>query len=214
MSASELSLASTASHVSFDSIGQNFGVLRQRAVDIARWTDFNSIRVANPKIVHTFRYTSPIQTVSYVLSLDSFFGPKDYIRQIMLIDRNLLAILADDITSSSIIKVFSQRDDTYPFHEIYTVSEGLGMIIRLFFSVTGLLLFVTSDGTIHNLGDPRSPHTLSPSPITCLPTRCPWIGFARVNDHVSSLLPSRIERCSRVVGSCVWIDCERQITCE
>jgi hypothetical protein len=103
----------------------------------------------------------------------------------MLIDRNLLAILADDITSSSIIKVFLQRDDTSPFHEIYTVPGGLGMIIRLFFSTTGLLLFVTSDGMIHNLGDPRSPHTLSPSPITRLPTRCPWIGFARVDDHVT-----------------------------
>ena len=101
----------------------------------------------------------------------------------MLIDRNVFAILADDITSS-IIKVFSQRDDTSPFHEIYTVADGLGMIIRLFFSVTGLLLFVTSDGMIHNLGDPRSPQTLSPSPITHLPTRCPWIGFARVDDHV------------------------------
>src|SRR5271170_4612104 len=58
MSASELSIASPASHVSFESIGQNFAVLRQRAVDVATWTDFNSIRVANPKIVHTFKYIS------------------------------------------------------------------------------------------------------------------------------------------------------------
>jgi elongator complex protein 1 len=57
MAASELSIASTPTHVSFDTTGQHLAILRRRDVDIMKWTDFNTIRVANPKIVHTFRYT-------------------------------------------------------------------------------------------------------------------------------------------------------------
>jgi elongator complex protein 1 len=56
MAASELVLRSTPAHVSFESTGQNFAILRQRDVDFAMWTDFNTIKVTNPKIVHTLRY--------------------------------------------------------------------------------------------------------------------------------------------------------------
>ena len=56
MSASELPLESTPVHVAFDLTGRNFAILRKQYVDIATWLDFNSIKVANVKIVHTFRY--------------------------------------------------------------------------------------------------------------------------------------------------------------
>jgi elongator complex protein 1 len=55
MAASELILSSTPSHVAFDSTGKNFAILRDRDVDIATWREFSNIRVANPKIVYSFR---------------------------------------------------------------------------------------------------------------------------------------------------------------
>jgi elongator complex protein 1 len=59
MSASELILPAIPTHVSFESIGKSFAILRERHVDIATWTDFNTIRVANPKIVFSIKYLPP-----------------------------------------------------------------------------------------------------------------------------------------------------------
>ena len=102
----------------------------------------------------------------------------------MLIEQDLLAILADDIHSSSIIKVLSRHNDTSQLEEVYSMS-GVGIIIRLLATTMGLILLETSDGTIYNLGDPKSSHSsLSPSLLTRLPVRCPWIGFSAVDNHV------------------------------
>jgi hypothetical protein len=56
MSASVLVLPSTPTHVSFESIGKTFAILRQMEVDIAAWADFNTIKVANPNVVCTVEY--------------------------------------------------------------------------------------------------------------------------------------------------------------
>ena len=56
MSGTELSIPSPPTHVSFDSTGKNFAILRRREVDIATWSEFNTIRVANPKITQTLQY--------------------------------------------------------------------------------------------------------------------------------------------------------------
>jgi elongator complex protein 1 len=56
MSASELSLPSTPAHVSFDSTGQHFAILREHHVDLATWKEFKTIRVTDPKIVNRFAY--------------------------------------------------------------------------------------------------------------------------------------------------------------
>lgn len=133
---------------------------------------------------------------------------EDLVRQVVLIQNDLVAILADDMHSSSIVKVLSRRDDTSQLEEVYSMS-GLGMIVRLMYTTTGLILFETGDGTIYNLGDPKSTQTsLSPSPITRLPTRCPWIGFATVDNHVPSFPLFGIDG----VGYSVWVDCTWQIT--
>lgn len=191
MAANMLPIASTPAHVAFDTTGKIFAILRQREVDIATWSDFNTIRVANPKILDTYRYRRTLKVPVLRGSLHNFFAVEDMVRQVVLIEHDLVAILADDMHSSSIVKVLSRRDDTSQLEEVYSTS-GLGMIVRLMYTTTGLILFETGDGTIYNLGDPRSTQTsLSPSPITRLPTRCPWIGFATIDNHVTSF-PSLI----------------------
>ena len=66
MAANMLPIASTPAHVAFDTTGKIFAILRQREVDIATWSDFNTIRVANPKIMDTFRYRRTSKVPSYV----------------------------------------------------------------------------------------------------------------------------------------------------
>ena len=108
----------------------------------------------------------------------------DFVRQIVLVERNLLGILADDSHSASIIKILRQNDNS-EFEEVHC-TKGIGMIIRIFPQYSGgHLLFETSDGMIHDFGDPTSPHLTSASAMTRFSTRCYWTRFANVENHVS-----------------------------
>jgi hypothetical protein len=106
------------------------------------------------------------------------------LRQIVLIERNLFAVLADDCHSASIIKVFRQREGSTQFEEIHC-TQGVGMVMRLFLQVSGShLLFETDDGMIHDLGDAKAPATMAASATTRFSSRCSLIGFANVENHV------------------------------
>lgn len=105
-------------------------------------------------------------------------------RQIVLIERNLFAVLADDCHSASIIKVFRQREGANHFEEVHC-TQGVGMVMRLFLQVSGFhLLFETDDGMIHDLGDPKIPSSMAASATTRFSARCSLIGFANVDNHV------------------------------
>jgi len=56
MSANTLQLSSPAIHVSFDTTGQYFAVLRDGYVDIARWNTYKPHWIDNPEIISTIEY--------------------------------------------------------------------------------------------------------------------------------------------------------------
>jgi hypothetical protein len=106
------------------------------------------------------------------------------VRQIVLLESDLLAILADDSHSTSIIKVFRQNQESNEFEEIHH-TKGVGMIPRLFPQVSGgHLFFITSDCVIHDIGDPKASTPMSSTAISRFTSRCPWITFANVDNHV------------------------------
>lgn len=116
-------------------------------------------------------------------SLDNFFESTDFVKQLVLVERDLLGILADDSHSASIIKIL-RRNDNHEFEEVHC-TKGIGMIVRLFPQYSGgHLLFETADGMIHDLGDPTSPHLISASAMTRFSTQCYWTRFANVENHV------------------------------
>jgi hypothetical protein len=117
-------------------------------------------------------------------SLDKYFQSDESVKQIILVEKNTVCILADDSRSASIFKVFHQKDENSEFEEVHC-TNGVGMIIRIFPHVNGgHILFETSDGMIHDIGNPSSPHLMSGSVMTKFLSRCPWIGFASVDSHV------------------------------
>jgi hypothetical protein len=110
------------------------------------------------------------------------------VRQIVLIDQNILGVLADDSYSASIFKIFRRQDDNSEFKEVHC-TKGVGMILRIFPPVKGRhLLFETSDGMIHDVGDPQSAIMVPTSATTRFSSRCYWVGFANVENHVTSQL--------------------------
>jgi len=124
------------------------------------------------------------RTSSNKFSLDKFFDSGDFVRQIVLIDRNILGVLADDSYSASIFKIFRQQGDNSEFEEVYC-TNGVGMILRIFPPIEGRhLLFETSDGMIHDVGDPQSVIMVPASAMTRFSSRCYWVGFANVENHV------------------------------
>ena len=131
---------------------------------------------------------SDSHTLTNKSSLDKFFDSGDFVRQIVLIDRNLIGVLADDSCSASIFKIFRQEDENSEFKEVHC-TNGVGMILRIFPPVKGRhLLFETSDGLIHDVGDPQSTIMVSASTTTRFLSRCYWIEFANVENHVPSQL--------------------------
>lgn len=107
-------------------------------------------------------------------------------RQIVLLEQNLVAVLADDTHSGSIIKILRQMEGTDMFEEIHC-TQGVGMVTRLFPQLSGVhVFFETEDGTIHDLGDPKGSAPMSASATTRFSARCAYIGFASVENHVRS----------------------------
>lgn len=105
-------------------------------------------------------------------------------RQITLIERNLVGILADDSRSASVFKILRQNDHNSEFEEVHC-TNGVGMILRIIPQVKGgRLLFETNDGMIHDIGDPQSPNMVSTSAVAKFSSRCYWTGFVNVGNHV------------------------------
>jgi len=69
MAADELTFESPVVHVSFDPTAKTFAVLHHRSVSIASYTTINSIRIANLKIVHSFRYYLTLNIVNLVSTI-------------------------------------------------------------------------------------------------------------------------------------------------
>jgi hypothetical protein len=113
-------------------------------------------------------------------SLDEFFDECDFVRQIVLLERKLIAILADD-ERSSLVKVLRHNEGD-EFKEVYCMRD-LGRIIRLFPEANGTQLFCeTDDGAVFELGDLSDRQ--SPTPLGKFSTRCPWPAIASVDGHV------------------------------
>ena len=129
-------------------------------------------------------------------------------KQIILVDKNIVGILADNSRSASIFKVFHQKDENSEFEEVHC-TNGVGMIIRVFSHVSGgHILFETSDGMIHDIGNIPSPHLMSESVMTRFLSRCPWIGFANVDNQVC---PSFIYLAILTSSEyCIWINFQWQ----
>lgn len=96
-------------------------------------------------------------------------------------ERNLIAILADD-ERSSLIKVLRHNEEGDEFEEAYCTRD-LGRIIRLFPQANGTQLFCeTVDGAVFDLSDLSDGQ--SPTPLGKFSTRCPWPAIASVDGHV------------------------------
>jgi hypothetical protein len=106
------------------------------------------------------------------------------VKQIVLLEKNLIAILADDHHSSSLIKVIRHNEEQDEFEEV-RCTRDLGKIIRIFQQSNGMQLFCeTTEGVIYDLGDRTDPPLMAPTPLAKFPSRCPWTGFASVDGHV------------------------------
>jgi hypothetical protein len=83
------------------------------------------------------------------------------------------------------------------------------MVMRLFPQLSGVhLFFETDDGMIHDLGDPKRGIPMSASATTRFPSRCAYIGFADVDNHVllfDIILTS---------GCCLWTYNEWETLCK
>ena len=114
-------------------------------------------------------------------SLDEFFEEGDFVKQIVLLERHLIAILVDD-DRSSLVKVLRHNEEGDEFEEVYSTRE-LGRIIRIFAQANGTQLVCETDhGAVFDLGDPSEAQ--SPTPLGRFPSRCPWPAIASVDGHV------------------------------
>jgi len=56
MAANELKLSSSVRHVAFDATGQYVAILRDRYIDVFKWSTFTKAWIEKPKLVHTVKY--------------------------------------------------------------------------------------------------------------------------------------------------------------
>lgn len=180
MSANTLQLASPAIHVSFNTTGQHFAILREGVVDIATWTCWKSHWVDKPEII-------------FSVKLDTFFDSEAILRQIVLIDENTLAIVGDTDYSSSTLLVLHRRNSSEDFEELHCL-RGLQRIIRLF-SMELHILCEMADGSINDVESILNNLEMFQGSAVKTSITFPTVAATTVGDQVcppsASLIPAR-----------------------
>jgi len=170
---------------------------------------------SHPRIQVFFTSHLPLLTCS----LEKIFDVHDFAKQTVLLDKNLIAILADDDGSSSLVKVIRHNEKQDEIEEI-CCTRDLGKIIRIFPQSNGTGLFCeTSQGIIYDLGgDQTDPQLMAPAFMAKFPSRCHWTGFASVDGHVtlpSSPFPFHLLSWGLICGGYdVWLNGEWQVVCQ
>jgi len=162
---------------------------RHRRLD-GLFQDQNHVPQSHPRLPVFFTSWLPLLTCS----LETFFDANDFIKQIVLLHKDLIAILADDDGCSSIIKILRHNEEQDEFEEVCRTRE-LGKIIRIFPQSNGTGLFCeTGEGMIYDFGGDRTdPHLMAATFMAKFPLRCLWTGFASVDGHVTlSLHPCSV----------------------